>query len=510
MTSESSSSKQFDLLVLGDEVESVLTAVSAAKMGVRVGLLRESTGLLGGLSTRGGLSYMDITPELTSPLFQAFLEAAGVKRVALDPERGHAVLQAMLDSAGVPVFSGETYQPLLDRSGRVTGIQGEAERRYQATVYIDATPDADFARAAGVPFQEGLGRLFGAEQNFLGVTPVFRLSGITPQALIAFEQQLRQRPDCYEILRQALPHHPEALVREYVSRDPICPDGMDYLDILNPAIGVFYHVWRHGHVASYPQAEIWMDGGNIARLPDHTLGWNGMVMRAPQGTDALEQLLAWSHGHSMPDPLAQELQQFERFLQEAGGLSNAHVLPPEALYVRQTVNVHTRRVMSGVDLFQGGVPENEAIGTFSYWVDFRGINLWQVCPEDMPLPKPVFNVGLDVACFAEPHFSNLAVVSRSGGYSPLAQGACRIVQHNALLGEAVGIAAAMALQTKQPMAEIPAPEIRAAMAARTQKPWVLSGQTAMDTGQLSARPLFKRDQEIAHTPTPQMGASIPH
>lgn len=494
MTFQSSPGKPFDLLVLGDEVESVLTAVSAARAGARVGLLRESTGPLGGLSTRGGLSYMDITPELTSPLFQEFLERAGVQRVALDPERGHAALQAMLDTAEVLVFSGEAYQPVLDESGRVTGVQGEAKTRYQASVYIDATPDADFVRAAGVPACEGLGELFGPAQNFLGVTPVFRLSGITPQALIGFEQQLRQRPDCYEILRQALPHHPETLVREYVTRDPICPQDMDYLDILNPALGVFYHLWRHGEATTYPAAEIWIDGGNISRLPDGTLGVNGMVMRAPQGAGALSQLLAWSHGHSMPPALAEELRQFERFLHEAGGLGEARVLPPQALYVRQTVNVQTRRVMSGVDLFAGGVSETEAVGTFSYWVDFRGINLWEVCPEVMPLPKPVFNVGLDVARFAEPRFSNLAVVGRSAGYSPLAQGACRIVQHNALLGEAVGVAAALAVQLDRVWGDLPAAAVRAAMADRATP---LSGHPTLTAPTCLETRLFTRDREIA-------------
>jgi hypothetical protein len=100
-------------------------------------------------------------------------------------------------------------------------------------------------------------------------------------------------------------------------------------------------------------------------------------------------------------------------------------------------------------MIRGGVPEGEAIGTFSYWLDMRGINLWTYFPGEH-LPKPVFNVGLkqSLAPGGRQDLASLGIVSRSAGYSPLGQGAGRIVQHNAMVGEAMGLAAALATQNR--------------------------------------------------------------
>jgi hypothetical protein len=84
------------------------------------------------------------------------------------------------------------------------------------------------------------------------------------------------------------------------------------------------------------------------------------------------------------------------------------------------------------------------VGTFSYWLDFRGVHPWKAYPALHPLPKPVFNVGLSA------HFpkqvQNLAFVGRSSGFSPLSQGACRIVQYGCIVGEALAQALAIALE----------------------------------------------------------------
>jgi hypothetical protein len=509
-----------DVLVVGDEVESVLTAVSAARAGASVYLARRSPGRLGGLSVRGGLSYMDITWECVTGLFEEFLRRTGVVRVALNPDRANAVLADMLEESGVRVFSGlETQvslnadgfpdeailQPAACLSGSDSTPSDPAEVRLHPRVVIDATPDADIARTLGVPFVPGLGKIFGEARNFLGISPVFRLAGVSVAALQAFEQGLRERPGLEHLLALALPWHPPELRAEYVTRPTFAPEDMDYLDILNPVIGVDYHLWRHGadSAATYPDAALLIDGANISRLADGTLGFNGLVADPNALNLGLDELLALSRGGAIPEPLCREMTLVERYLRERAGLGEATVIPPEALYVRQTVNLRSRNNMTARLALEGGVPAEKAVGSFSYWLDLRGVVPERYFPGES-LPKPLFNISLDVALPpAASRLENLAFVGRSAGYSPIGQGAGRIVQHNALLGEAIGVAAALAALeggTLTVRAEADLPRIQGILKERRGGTLRCEGHPTESPERLASSELLRRDNLTVPSP----------
>ncbi len=509
-------SQDCDVLVIGDEVESILTAVSAARAGATVRLARRSNGPLGGLSVRGGLSYMDITPELVTGLFMEFFQRAGMVRVALNPDRAHDVLTQLLAEANIEVTSGVEVTVQLTHDGLpelVTLTPGHWDAAtsegpvdniaitLRPKVLIDSTPDADVARALGVPYLTGLGGMLGEDQNFLGVSPVFRITGIPVGGFRAFEAELRKNPQLPVILDQALPYHPPALRAEYIHRPTFAPEEYDYLDILNPVIGIDYHIWRHGTPETYPTAPIAIDGANTARLSDGSLGFNGMVARA----DALgfapdhifEGLIGLSQGGAIPEPLRAEMQWFEQYLREKGGFSEANIIPPQALYVRQTLTLLSRQNMTARQAIEGGVSPEKAIGTFSYWLDLRGAQLWKRYPNE-ELPKPVFNVGLDVGLPLVPHLKNFAFVCRSAGYSPIGQGTGRIVQHNSLLGEGIGIAAALAALTNTPLTAVvdhSMPQIQAILTERRGE-FRLSGAATWATEHIESSALLKQDAAI--------------
>ncbi len=489
-----------DVLVIGDEVESILTAVSAARAGVSVTLARRSTGKLGGLSVRGGLSYMDITPEFVTGLFEEFLQKTGLVRVALNPDRANQVLRDMLDDAQVEVISGVETRLETDEEGfpELALLQSETETIDLAPkVVIDATPDADIARVLGIPYLIGLGGLLGEDQNFLGVSPVFRITGVSVPEFQAFEERLRRNPNLPEILEAALPYHPAELRSEYITRPTFAPEDMDYLDILNPVIGIDYHIWRHGDAASYANAGIFIDGGNVSRLSDGSLGFNGLVAKADALDLDFDDLLALSQGGPIPEELRVEMAQLERYLQEAGGFANATVIPPEEMYVRQTVTLLSRENMTARKAIEGGVPPEKAVGTFSYWLDLRGTMLWRHFPGEH-FPKPVFNVGLEVALPLLPALSNVAFVGRSAGYSPIGQGTGRIVQHNALLGEGLGVAAALAVLSQNTLLEIAEtamPQVQEILKTRRSGKLEFSGQATWSAEQIKASQLLQRDMD---------------
>lgn len=500
-----------DIAVYGDEVESVLTAVSAARCGVRVILVRRSQGLLGGLSTRGGLSYMDITPECKSPLFEEFTRHAGVIRVGLEPNWAHRVLQGMLTAAEVTVLSGVSAQWERSPSGALTGWRLTDGTTLQAAQYIDATPDADLAREAGVPYLRGLGGVLGPEQDYLAVSPVFEIEGVPKDDLMAFEATLREKPQMPTWLAQALPYHPPELREEYRTRPCFSPEGMDYLDILNPVIGIAYHQWRHGEVESYPTAETWIDGANISLLTREdrppAMGFNGMVSqlltrRSPYREDPFAALLALSQGGAVPQALHEEMAAFETYLQTVGRFTQARVIAPQEMYVRQTLTLLARENMTAAMMLQGGVDEASSIGVFSYWLDLRGTQMWKRYPGEH-LPKPVFRVGLSVALPPEPMIRaglhHFAFVGRSAGYSPIGQGAGRIVQHNAMLGEGVGVAAALAVQAGATLAEVSPAEVRGVMAKRHRQAVDTQPQVLWEAEQVQASALLRADTAAIET-----------
>ena len=451
------------IAVLGDELESCLFAVAAAKQGANVTLLRRSDACLGGLSTRGGLSYMDITPELLPPLFHHFLKAVGWKRVALNPEKAHETLLTWFDELKIKLLSNVTYwESQTDSLGQLVKLktnQGDVE----ADWWVDSTPDAQLARALGVPYLAGLGGLCGAHPrvNSLGVSPVFRVSGLSRERLIEAEKAFREKTETSTLLEQVFPFYSETFREELLKRPIFSPEASDYIDLLNPGIGAAYHQWRYGSSVPYEQAPFWMDGYNISRLADGSLGFNGLVAYEPEWAT---QVALSTEQVPIPSRYLEELKAVETFLQTFTLTPDLKVHPPKSLYVRQTLQLQARQNLTGFDLLSGGKAEATSIGSFSYWIDLRGLHPWLAYPDYHPLPKPVFNTSL-APNFpkANPAWSNLAFLGRAAGYSPLSQGACRIVQHNALIAEGLAIALTTAYSSKQHPLEVEPQLIRAEM-----------------------------------------------
>ena len=501
------------IVVLGDELESLLTAISIAQhteKSTAVAVLRQSNGLLGGLSTRGALSYMDLTPEFMSPQLGAFLKQAGLKRVALHAETADAMLHQLLKHHNIELFSdvGKLFPVLNQATHHLTGVctkLGEKFVTFPADFIVDATPDLNFSRTCGVPYIKGLGGVFGStepELNTLGVSPVFRIDGITYEQLQTFEAILRADEKTPNLLKTLCPWMTEEQREDLLVRPTYAPAESDYVDVLNPIIGLHFHQWYYGESVPYELASFWIDGANVSRLSDGTLGFNGLIGRL---INLKAQLEASEEGLPVPPQFLGVLEDVEAFFKEVGGFVEVKILPPDELYIRQTVQCQAEQILSATDLFSGGVPAEEAVGTFSYWLDFRGVHPWLAYPDLHPLPKPVFNVGLS-AQFPKAESQlpqNLAFISRAAGYSPLAQGACRIVQHNCLVGEALGIAIAESIAQQVHPKDIAPAVIRAKLAhwatvLGEPAPLPPSGKPTWDeTGILQNHPLILSDLALA-------------
>jgi hypothetical protein len=159
---ETQSLKKFDLVVYGGTAGGVMTAVSAAREGLKVALL-EPRNHLGGMVS-GGLGWTDFgKKEVIGGYSLEFFKRAG-KRYGeplawyFEPHVAEEVFKEMANEAGVTVF----YQHRLKekvgvkkQGTRVMEILMENGARFQAEVFADATYEGDLMAQAGVSYTFG-------------------------------------------------------------------------------------------------------------------------------------------------------------------------------------------------------------------------------------------------------------------------------------------------------------------------------------------------------------------
>jgi FAD-dependent oxidoreductase family protein len=169
----------FDVVVYGGTAGGVISAVTAARQGLRVALL-EAGNHLGGMVT-GGLSATDHgEKEVVGGYALEFYERLGRhydREIEWypEPQVAEKVLQEMVQEAGaVTVF----YQRRLKEKGgvqkqdrRIGAIRTEDDSVFQAAMFLDASYEGDLMAQAGVSYtwgREGAGQY---HESLAGVRP---------------------------------------------------------------------------------------------------------------------------------------------------------------------------------------------------------------------------------------------------------------------------------------------------------------------------------------------------
>lgn len=163
-------SEDYDVVVYGGTPAGITSAISSSREGLSVVLL-EQTKHVGGLSTSGlnrdELEHMD--QRTMGGLSEKFLnEAARLSRVPPKPEgfviRGPRVWQShiaekvfleMLDKSKVPVRYGQLLDGVTKQDGKISELRVRGGTVYKAKVFIDATYEGDLMAAAGVSYAVG-------------------------------------------------------------------------------------------------------------------------------------------------------------------------------------------------------------------------------------------------------------------------------------------------------------------------------------------------------------------
>ena len=148
-----------DVCVYGGTAGGVVAAVKAARLGKSVVLCQPGKHL-GGMTT-GGLGWTDFgRKHVIGGMSRQFYRDVGRRygqdeQWRFEPSKARAVIDAMVEAAGVPVRLCQYLHTVAVENGRIVSITMLGGLTVRAKVYIDATYEGDLLAGAGVSYHVG-------------------------------------------------------------------------------------------------------------------------------------------------------------------------------------------------------------------------------------------------------------------------------------------------------------------------------------------------------------------
>lgn len=420
-----------DVLVVGGGAAGIAAAIAAARSGAET-LLIERYGFLGGLATTAlvgafcglyttGPKKHLIVAGVCDELIARLKAVGGVdgKRgsgidprlagLSYDPELFKFTAERMALEAGVKLM----YHTLaVDHVWETPGgilkgvvVENKSGRSLlTAHFVIDTSGDADVAARAGVEFEYGDGQ--GGGQ---AMTTVFKIDRVVSGAALE------------ESIRGMRGHLLEA-------RD----SGRYAFNRVDPVV--------------------------FPALPEGTVSVNLVSVRGLKATDAIELTEAEIEGR-------RQVFEYLRALREwVPGFEDARLvaISPQ-IGIRETRRILGEYVLTGEDVL-AGAKHDDGIALGAWPVEMHnpetGRIEWRyIDPEDDYYTIPF-------SCLIPRRLENLLVAGRCASATHVAQASTRVIAQALAMGEAAGVAAALALDSGQTLRSLPAAKVRTELARR--------------------------------------------
>jgi hypothetical protein len=485
-------SQTYDLLVYGGTAGGVITAVSAAREGLRVALL-EPGRHLGGMAT-GGLSRTDFgKKEVIGGMALEFYWRVGVKydigrfanEVAwfYEPHVGEQVFREMLSQAGVQVLLNHRLKEKggVEKSGaQVAAITTENGVTFRARTFADCTYEGDLMAQAKVTYTFGRESSAQYGESLAGVrdrTPLHQFQ----IPIRATDEQGKLLPEISPLPKGAT-GSADQMVQSYNFRMILSDDPANRVPFPKPA---GYDAHRYELMARLLKAmqskldrpQVLHEVTLVAPIPNHKADFNnqgafstdyiGGSWQYPDASYARRAEIFQAHvdytkgyfyflAHDprVPKPLQDEVNRWGLARDEFQDTENW----PHQLYIREARRMVSDFVMSQKDV-QTALTKPDVIGMGSYNSDSHNVHRFvnaegnvenegdmqvSVTPYQIPyrvmVPKRAEATNLLVpVCFSASHVA----------YSSL-----RMEPQYMILGQAAGVAIAMALKAGRPLQDV--------------------------------------------------------
>lgn len=408
-----------DVIVCGGGPAGIAAALAAAESGAQTTLL-EVNGCLGGVWTAGLLAYV-LDPKPESPITRLLvteLERVGAKNrhvpnetlkakyawahhsFIFDPEILKLILEQECVNRGMRIqYHTRVCDAVRSADGRrIEAILTESKsgrEAWKAKVFIDATGDGDLAAQAGCGFD--LGRPGTGEVQPLSL--LFLLSTPQPEKVLAYSW------------------------------------GHGHL---------YRELSSHGFEPSYKAAALFhIREGLFACMMNH------VYADARDAAGITRETIA----------ARREIHEMMNHLHAIGGPweGSRVVATAEQIGIREGRRIHGRYTVTADDLIEGRV-QPDAICKVTFPVDVHSTNKQGGAAFDadnQTVSKP-YDVPLRSLISAD--LDNLLMAGRNISGDFLAHSSYRVTGNSVAMGEAAGCLAAVAVETRTPVAEVPWPD----------------------------------------------------
>lgn len=432
--------RQADVIVCGGGPAGIGAALAAARSGAKV-IVLEVNGCLGGVWTAGLLCWLfemdqpgisqEITRELDRRGARKNICSHSTDKYAYDVEAMKLLLEEMLLKAGVEIHLHTRVVAGLVRDHKIEAVITESKSGREAFVaptFIDATGDGDLAARCGCGFDFGKADT-GATQPF------------TFMALMAVRDVDALRP--YII-------HTDAAI--------------SHAGFIGPTTRFRETIQSLGFEPSYQASTLFHLRDNIVAL----------MINHQYGASAIKEqdvTKASMEGRA-------EVNRVVTGLRAKGGpwQDLLIVATPDQIGTREGRRIHGRYTVT-IDDLRAGRRHEDSVCLVRYWIDVHstdpkkgkgfeneegGLNKEAVEPGKEKNPTKPYDIPLRALCAKD--LDNMMMAGRCISGDFLAHSSYRVTGVAVALGQAAGVTSALAAKQKVTPSEIPAVEVKKALA----------------------------------------------
>lgn len=489
-----STAQQFDVVIYGSTASGVITAVSAARQGMKVVLVNPNSHV-GGM-VAGGLSSSDKgKPEVIGGLSREFFVRVGKHygeaiEWRFEPHVAEQVFHDMIRDAKITEIYGRRLREkngVTKRNGTITSIELDGGQTLQASVFVDATYEGDLMAAAGVRYTWGReseseygesiagvrGRQRPDHHFNVRVSPLAADGFLLPEVqkgtrgpmgqgdkyvqaygfrmcltnikdnILLYPKPDNYRPYRYELLKRYIAAfteakgHPPAM-RDLMIMSPLKGNKFDINSFGGFSTDHIGASWEYPTATYTRQAEIWKDHY------EYDAGFFYFLANDP----------------SVPASLQKEVNQYglakDEFVTEHGW--------PWQLYIREGRRMLGQYVMTQKDI-QTDVTKPDSIGMGSYQSDSHHVRRIATPDggvenegEQYVLTTP-YQIPYRVMLPQKDEVSNL-LVPVCFSASHVAYSTIRMEPQYMIMGQAAGVAASIAVRRHLSVSDVPVSELK--------------------------------------------------